>query len=131
MVTAQLSLALAAKLTDASHALGLAFCVIGPGQLMVGIWLSTTFTSALQVALLPLLSVTVSTTRFVPMLEQSKLVLSRLRLAMPQGALLPLSICAVLMVAWPVASKGTVRFRHTATGVPRVRMAGLEVAEPQ
>ena len=59
---------------------------------------------AVQVWLLPWLSVTVNATVFAPMLVQSKLVLFRLRPAMPQASLLPLSIWAGVMVAWPVAS---------------------------
>src|SRR5207244_8848896 len=48
-------------------------------------------------------SVTVRVMAFVPTLLQSKLVLSRLRLAMPQPSLLPLSTSAGTIVAWPVA----------------------------
>src|SRR5207244_3612358 len=92
---------------------------------------STTVTVAVQVWLLPWLSVAVSVTRLVPMLGQSKLVLfglgvamagaavmelCRLQLAIAQTPLLPLSICAGVMVAWPVASSWTVRSWQTATG---------------
>src|SRR6266571_2359923 len=77
---------------------------------------STTVTVAVQVALLVLLSVTVRVTRFVPTLLTSKLVLSRLRLAMPQASVLPLLIWAGVMVARPFAFNSTVRSRQTATG---------------
>src|SRR5207249_5436715 len=59
-------------------------------QITVGAVLSMTVTVAVQVWVLPLLSVTVRVTRLVPMLVQSKLVWLRLRLAMPQASLLPL-----------------------------------------
>ena len=53
---------------------------------------------------MPLLSVTVSVTVLVPTLVTSKVVLSTVRLAMPQASLLPLSTCSAVMVTWPVAS---------------------------
>ena len=59
---------------------------------------STTVTVAVQVELLPLLSVTVRVTVLVPTLLTTKLVLSRLRLAMPQASVLPLLIWAGVMV---------------------------------
>ena len=77
---------------------------------------STTVTVAVQVELLPLLSVTVRVTRFVPMLLQSKLVWLRLRLAMPQASVLPLLICAGSIVPWPLAFNSTLRSWQTATG---------------
>src|SRR6266581_1371595 len=77
---------------------------------------STTVTVAVQVALLVLLSVTVRVTRFVPILLPSKLVLFRLRLAMPEASLLPLLTWAGVMVARPFAFNSTVRSRQTATG---------------
>src|SRR5436305_12806861 len=83
---------------------------------MVGFWMSTTVTEAVQVELLPLLSVTVRVTRFVPMLLQSKLVWLRLRLAMPQASVLPLLICAGSIVPWPLAFNSTLRSWQTATG---------------
>src|SRR6266540_2554431 len=77
---------------------------------------SATVTVAVQVWLLPFTSVTVRVTMFEPMLLQSKLVWSRLRLAMPQASLLPLLICAAVIVALPVTSNWTVRSWQTATG---------------
>src|SRR5207248_2062149 len=65
---------------------------------------STTVTVPVQMELLPLLSVTVRVTVLVPMLVQSKLVWLRLRLAIPQASVLPLSICSGAIVAWPLLS---------------------------
>src|SRR5437899_13055 len=77
---------------------------------------STTVTVAVQVELLPLLSVTVRVTVLVPTLLTSKLVLSRLKLAMPQASVLPLLIWSGVIVPWPLASNWTVRFWQTANG---------------
>src|SRR5439155_1630644 len=77
---------------------------------------SATVTVAVQVELLPLLSVTVKVTGFVPTLVQSKLLWFRLRLAMPQASVLPLLICAGSIVPWPLASNSTLRFWQTASG---------------
>src|SRR6266513_1791472 len=60
-----------------------ALALLGAGQLSVGGVLSVTVTAAVQVWLLPWMSVTVKVTVFVPILLQSKLVLLRLRLAIP------------------------------------------------
>src|SRR6266545_4892620 len=85
-------------------------------QTATGATESATVTVAVQVWLLPFTSVTVRVTVFGPMLLQSKLVWSRLRLAMPQASLLPLLIWAGVMVAFPVASNWTVRSWQSATG---------------
>src|SRR5213594_254730 len=85
-------------------------------QTAVGGTVSTTVTVAVQVEVLPLLSVTVRVTRLVPTLLTSKLVLSRLRLAMPEASVLPLSSWTAVMVAWPLASNWTVMFWQTAVG---------------
>src|ERR1043166_9075945 len=85
-------------------------------QTAVGGTVSTTVTVAVQVEVLPLLSVTVRVTRLVPTLLTSKVVLSRLMRAMPQASLLPASIWAAVMVAWPVASNWTVMSRQMAVG---------------
>src|SRR5438128_3899423 len=73
-------------------------------QRAVGATVSWTRTVAVQVLVLPFSSVTVRETVFGPTLPQSKLVLSRLRLAIPQASELPLSIWAAVIVAMPVAS---------------------------
>src|SRR5438034_1358467 len=67
----------------AAWQLALALALAVAGQATVGATGSWTVTVAAQEALLPWLSVTVRVTVFVPRLLQSKLVLSRLRLAMP------------------------------------------------
>src|SRR5438067_82899 len=85
-------------------------------QITAGAVLSVTVTVAVQVWVLPLLSVTVRVTRLAPMLVQSKLVWLRLRLTMPQASLLPLLIWAGEMVTLPVPSNCTVMFWQTATG---------------
>src|SRR5207245_10749226 len=77
---------------------------------------STTVTVAVQVALLPFASVTVRVTAFVPTLLQSKLVLLRLRLAMPQPSLLPLFTSAGTIVAWPAALSWMVISLQKAVG---------------
>jgi len=59
-----------------------------------GDMLSSTVTVAVQLLLLPAPSVTVRVTVFAPMFVQSKLLLSKLILDMPQLSLLPLSISA-------------------------------------
>src|SRR5438128_10735984 len=66
--------------------------------------------------MLPLPSVTVRVTVSALFRSQSKLVLSRLRLAMPQLSLLPLSTSAGVIVAWPAASSWTVISLQTAIG---------------
>jgi len=64
-------------------------------------------------------SVTVSVTVLGPRLAQVKLVLDKVRLAMPQLSLLPLLICAGVIETWPAASSRTVMFRARATGASR------------
>src|SRR5260370_538387 len=85
-------------------------------QITVGFVLSTTVTVALQVELLPLGSVVVRVTMLLPPLLQSKLVLLAERLT-PQASVLPPSISAGAMVAWPVASRLTVMSLHLASGL--------------
>ena len=104
MVALQLSVAVTPlnTLGTATWQLPSAPALVGAGQLTVGATRSWTETMAVQVALLPLLSVTVKVTRLVPILVQSKLVLSRLRLAMPQASELPLLTWAGVIVTWPV-----------------------------
>jgi len=82
----------------------------------VGLILSSTVTVDVQVAVFPAPSVTVSTTVFVPRFVQLKVVLSRLKTGIPQLSELPLSMSAVVMVAFPAASNWTVMFLHEAMG---------------
>src|SRR5207247_2015249 len=85
-------------------------------QVTTGAVVSVTVTVAVQVWVLPLLSVTVRVTRLVPMLAQLKLGWLRLRLAMPQASLLPLSIWAGVIVTLPVGSNWTVMSWQRAIG---------------
>src|ERR1043166_1962261 len=62
----QLSVSVARKLTLLAHWPGAVLTVIGPGQLIVGGWLSTTVTLKVQFEVLPLASVAVHTTLVVP-----------------------------------------------------------------
>ena len=70
-----------------------------------GLLLSTTVTVAIFESILPLESVTVNRTVLTPRFEQVKLVLSNTIVATAQLSVEPLSICAAVMVALPVASK--------------------------
>jgi len=64
----------------------------------LGLILSSTVTVAMQVAWLPLLSVTVSVTVFGPISLQSNAVVFSDKLAMPQASLEPLSIPMALVI---------------------------------
>ena len=70
-----------------------------------GLLLSTTATVAVFESVLPLASVTVKVTVFTPRFEQVKLVLSNTIVATEQLSVEPLSICAAVIVALPVASR--------------------------
>src|SRR5260370_193983 len=85
-------------------------------HLASGLVTSLTVTVAVEVALVPLGSVAVRVTTLLPTLLQSKLVLLAERLT-PQASVLPPSISAGAMVAWPVASRLTVMSLHLATGL--------------
>src|ERR1043165_3315501 len=86
-------------------------------QAATGAVVSTTVTVAVQLSLLPLLSVTVKVTVFGPTLAQVKVSGLTLREAIPQASLEPLSTSDAAMVAWPVASRLIVIFWHLATGL--------------
>ena len=77
-------------------------------QTAVGGVLSCTVTTALQVALRPLLPVTVKTTVLFPRLEQLKPLGETPMLWMPPTALLPPSTLAALIVAVPPLFRATV-----------------------
>ena len=66
--------------------------------------MSSTVTVAVQVEELPLTSVTVRVTVFAPTFEQSKVVLSNAKLAIPQASVEPLSISPATILAAPLAS---------------------------
>src|SRR5207249_8722183 len=62
----QMSVRDASSFAWPAHRPGAVLTVIGPGQLIVGGWLSTTVTLKVQFELLPLASVAVHTTLVVP-----------------------------------------------------------------
>ena len=68
------------------------------------------------VSLLPLTSVTVSVTVFIPKSSQLKAVVSKVILAIPQASDEPLSISAVVIDALPLASNCTVISCVTTVG---------------
>ncbi|SRX51511.1 hypothetical protein AEQU1_00005 [Aequorivita sp. CIP111184] len=71
----------------------------------------------MQVATLPELSVTVITTVFAPVIEQSKDEISKVIEAIPQLSVEPLSTSAPVMLTVPViGSRSKVRSWHIATG---------------
>src|SRR2546423_3269497 len=90
--------------------------IVRSWQTAIGSSYSAPGAVAVQAWRLPLLSVTVRVTVLAPTLLTSKLVLSRLKLAMPQASVLPLLIWSGVIVPWPVASNWTVRFWQTANG---------------
>ena len=82
-----------------------------------GAVLSWTVTLAEQVLLLPLWSVTVSTTGCTaPISEQSKVSLSTVRLAIPQASEEPLSASKPVIVALPLSPSCTVISWQAGTG---------------
>ena len=82
----------------------------------VGETVSSTVTVELQVAVFPLVSVTVKMTVFVPTSEQLKLLGETDREAIPQLSVDPLSTSAAEIVALPAASNETVILEQLATG---------------
>ena len=91
-------------------------CTVMFWHTAIGATLSSTVTTAVQLEVLPLASVTVSTTLLAPTLEQSKLETSMVVEAIPQASLEPPSTSAAVMEALPLASNCTVMFWHTAVG---------------
>ena len=69
-----------------------------------GLTVSSTVTTAVTVALFPLLSVAVKVTVLGPTSAQVKLVTSKPKEAIPQASEEPLLISAVLILAFPAAS---------------------------
>ena len=80
------------------------FTVISEGQDILGAILSSIVTKALQVAVCPLVSVTVNVTEFVPKLLQLKAVCDAEREAIPKSSVLPPSISEAIIITFPVAS---------------------------
>ena len=85
---------------------------------------------AVALEILPLLSVTVNVTVFAPMLAQVKLEGDTFVEAMPHVAVEPLSTCAAVTAAWPVASRATLTFCATTCTVHCVRAMEYAPREP-
>ena len=84
-------------------------CTVTFWQSAVGSVTSRTVIAAVQVAVLPLTSVTVRVTVFGPAtFAQVNALLFRLKLAMPQASVEPLFTWAAVMLAVPAAFKFTV-----------------------
>ena len=77
---------------------------------------SSTVTTAIQVAVFPFTSKTVSVTSFVPTLEQSNVSISIEIESTPQASELPPSTSAAVMTTVPLASNCTVMSWQTAMG---------------
>src|SRR5690606_4825260 len=106
----QLSMAMGmGKLTVAKQSPASVFAVMFAGQAIVGAMLSSTVTIVVQVETLPFTSVTVKVTVFGPTSEQVKSVTSIEVLAIPQASVLPFSISATVMLAFPLASNWMVK----------------------
>src|SRR5690606_41812894 len=81
-----------------------------------GSTLSSTVTVAFAVLTFPLLSVTVNTTAFGPTFEQSNVVMSSERLAIPQASFEALSISAAVIDTFPLARSEERRVGNESTG---------------
>src|SRR5690606_15309562 len=93
--------------------------VNGAAQFATGATLSSTVTIVVQVEVFPFTSVTVKVTVFGPTSAQVKSVRSIEVLAIPQASVLPFSISATVMLAFPLASSwmvnGAAQFAMGAT----------------
>jgi hypothetical protein len=124
-VALQLSVAAGDKAKAAVIPAVLLHCKVASNEpavvVTVGAVLSTTVTTATQVAVLPLPSETVRVTLFVPILEQVNVV-AGIESVTPQvvptgpASTLPLSIAVATTDAVPAALSGTVIFLHIAVG---------------
>ena len=92
-------------------------CNVRFWQTAFGATASTTVIVDAHVEVFPLMSVTVSTVEFAPILVQLKKLLLKLRLAMPQASLLPLLTAAAVAVPFPLPLRSTVMLRQVATGL--------------
>jgi hypothetical protein len=103
------------------------------GQLLItGGVLSTTVTVAVHWLLFPDVSVTVNVTEFAPLFEQVNELGDTVMEASPQGAVLPLSTSAAVMLTVPDESKATVMFLQTAVGGPLIgTLAVFEALQPK
>ena len=83
----------------------------------VAFWiLSSTVTTAIQVSVCPILSVTVSVILLAPKLAHVKLVWDEAKEAIPKSSVDVLSISFAVIVALPIASSWMVIFWQLATG---------------
>src|SRR5690606_28924531 len=93
--------------------------VNGAAQFATGATLSSTVTIVIQVEVFPFKSVTVKVTVFGPTSAQVKSATSIEVLAIPQASVLPFSISATVMLAFPLASSwmvnGAAQFATGAT----------------
>ena len=89
---------------------------------------SKTVAVALQLLVLPLLSVTVRVTVLSPMSALVKLLGDALSEAMPEASLLPLSMSAPVSVALPAPSSGRLMSWQTAAGGMLSSMVTVETA---
>ena len=85
-------------------------------QTAVGAIVVSTVTTASQLEIFPLESVTVSVTMFSPRLSHVKVSRSMLVVISPQLSELPPSIASGVIVAIPFSSRITVNGSHTALG---------------
>jgi hypothetical protein len=88
-------------------------------QMATGATLSSTVIVVVQVLLLPFTSVTVKTSVFAPTSEQTKAVWLKLKLAIAQLSLLPLSTADAVVLPLPVLLSWTVTFWQSAVGAIR------------
>ena len=86
-------------------------------MITVGLITSCTVITALAESTLPFTSVTRSQIVLVPTFEQSKLYLLKVRVAIVQLSVEPLSTCVAVILPLPVASKLTVRFCVSNVGL--------------
>ena len=82
----------------------------------MGLVVSTTEMEEAQVAVFPLLSVTVRVTEFVPTFRQVKLELDNTSVAMPQLSVELLFTCALVIEPVPDPFRMTVKLLHKGTG---------------
>ena len=91
-------------------------CTVMLRQIAFGATRSCTVTTAAQVLVLPLLSVTVRVTLFAPTFAQVKFELLIVKEAIPQASEEPLLIAAAVVEPVPFAFRETVTFWQIATG---------------
>jgi len=100
----------AEKVTTAEQRPGSVLTTMLAGHVITGGVMSTTVTTALQVALLPAVSVTVNVTELGPRFEQVNVSGLTVREAIPHSAVLPPSTCGPVMITVLLAARGAVIF---------------------